>query len=298
MYDTHVHLVDPDKYDYPWIQAAPSALRRRWAMGDLIIEAESCDVTAVVLVQTHSSMEETKDFLRIADASEFVAGVVGWLDLTSARVADDLDLLRSETGGSSLVGLRHQVEDEADINWLCRPDVRSGLSAIEGRDITFDLLIRTRHLEAAVATVERYAGIEFILDHLAKPPSRIDELVEWEVGVRRLARYPNVSAKISGLLSESGPTFERPSRVKRAMAVAIDAFGPERLLIGSDWPISAMSHTYAEVLRFTTKTLSDLLASPEELRSVSTDNAKRIYSLHETAKVENLHPENSRQEAR
>jgi len=261
------------------MEAAPRELHGRFWLEDLLVDAGDCGVNRFILVQTHSSARETREYLSVARANEVIAGVIGWLDLTSGSVSDDLATLRSEFGGEYMVGVRHQVEDEPDPGWLTRPDVRAGLAALEGSGLVFDLLVRTQHLEAAADAVMRHPGIEFVVDHLAKPPIRNGEMATWEARLRTLGKYPNVHAKISGLGSRAteGPGFSR--RIQNVVEIALDAFGPKRLVFGSDWPIAKAMDAYPGVVAKTRDSLRALGMSATEVTEVFVNNTERTYSL-------------------
>src|SRR5437588_41232 len=157
-----------------------AAIRRRFGPEDLRPLLAQCGIDRTVLVQTRSSLEETREFLLVASRTEFVAGVVGWVDLTDARVAATLRDLRTARGGGRLVGVRHQVHDEPDPGWLLRADVRRGLEAVGDAGLAYDLLVRTRELPAALRTVRDFPEMRLVIDHIAKPPIRTGEVHAWE----------------------------------------------------------------------------------------------------------------------
>ena len=202
--DAHHHLWDPAHRDYPWMGTELAPIRRRFAAGDLkpLLDANGIDRT--VVVQTVSRLEETREFLRAAAANEFIAGVVGWVDLTDPSVDKTLSDLKGSAGGSFLVGIRHQVHDEPDPEWLLREDVQRGIAAVGEAGLAYDVLVRTRELPAALETVKRHAGVRFVVDHAAKPriaDGARDEA--WEKALGPLARFANVTCKLSGLVTEA-----------------------------------------------------------------------------------------------
>src|SRR2546421_9652452 len=170
--DAHHHLWDPAHRRYPWMGEDLASIRRRFDAGDLkpLLDANRIDRT--VVVQTVSSLEETREFLEAAVENEFIAGVVGWVDLTDRSVAKTLAGLRKSEGGSFLVGIRHQVHDEPDPTWLLREDVQRGIAAVGAAGPVFDLLVRTAELPATAQTVRRHPEMPLVVDHLAKPPPR------------------------------------------------------------------------------------------------------------------------------
>src|SRR3982074_736051 len=198
--DAHHHFWDPTRATYPWmVGEALDPVNRPFTPDDLAPELAAYDISGTVLVQTISSEDETREFLELAERTDFIWGVVGWVALTSADVGDQLDALLGATGGDRLVGIRHQVHDEDDPDWLCRPDVRRGLVAVEERGLTYDLLVRARELPAAIETVRALPDLQFVLDHIAKP--RIGEGKDplWRERMPGLAALPNVGVKLSGM---------------------------------------------------------------------------------------------------
>jgi L-fuconolactonase len=246
--DSHHHFWDPGRAEYPFLTAELAAIRRPYGPDDLRHELEAEGIDGTVLVQTRSSIEETRELLLAAERESFVAGVVGWVDLTVASVADDIDALRGEPGGDRLVGIRHQVHDEPDPDWLRRPDVRRGLLAVQEAGLAYDLLVRARELPAAADTVRALPSLRFVLDHLAKPPIADGDLSAWAPGILALADLPNVSAKISGLVTEADWRSWSLDDLRGPVEIAVDAFGADRLMIGSDWPVCLLAGAYPEVL--------------------------------------------------
>jgi L-fucono-1,5-lactonase len=233
--DAHHHFWDPAKADYPWMTDEVAPLRRRFGAEDLEPLARVHGVGGTVVVQARQSLDETRELLAIAASTPFVAGVVGWVDLTA-----DVHAQLGEFDGA-LVGVRHQVHDEPDAEWLLRDDVQSGLAAVGEAGLVYDLLVRVRELPSAIETVRRHPGMRFVLDHVAKAPRDPDAHADWERLVKRLAELPNVACKISGLFTEADPqgTADR----------ALRWFGPERCMFGSDWPVSTLASEYGDALQ-------------------------------------------------
>jgi L-fuconolactonase len=198
-------------------------------------------------VQCRSALEETEEFLRIASVTPSVIGVVGWVDLTDAPLGDTLNRLRASPGGEKLVGIRHQVHDEPDPNWLLREDVRRGLAAVFARDLTYDFLVRTRELPAAIATAKAFPQSRFVLDHAAKPPIAEGGSSEWSDRIAALAACGNVWCKISGLATEAKWNDWDAERLFPFVAHAAKCFGEDRLIFGSDWPVCLLAGSYGEI---------------------------------------------------
>jgi L-fuconolactonase len=247
--DSHHHLWDPALARYPFLDQVP-ALRRRFAPDDFASEIEAHAIRASIVVQARSSLEETEQLVAIAEATPWIAGAVGWVDLTSGEEVGPAVKGLRERG---LVGVRHQVHDEADAGWLMRPDVQRGLDALSSAGLAFDLLVRTRELPAAVACARRHPELTMVLDHVGKPPFGKAAMADWREAFQRLATRPNVFCKLSGLLTETDDG-EAASQVVRE---ALTHFGADRCLWGSDWPVCLLAGSYADTLELVRSALDD-----------------------------------------
>jgi L-fuconolactonase len=246
--DAHQHFWDPERAEYPFLTDELKAIRRKFGPADLLPELMREGFDGTVLVQTRSSMDETREFLETAAATPFVLGVVGWVDLTAPDVADAIADLRAGTGGKRLVGIRHQVHDEPDPEWLLRDDVARGLAAVEASGLAYDLLVRTRELPAAAAVAKAFPELRFVLDHLGKPPLASRDLRAWSKAIRPLGKLPNVTAKVSGLVTEANWDDWSIEDLRDAIDIGLRSFGPRRLMIGSDWPVCLLAGSYEKVL--------------------------------------------------
>lgn len=246
--DGHQHFWDPARADYPWMAAPELApIRRAFGPADLAPLLKANGIDASILVQCRSALGETEEFLRIAQATPSVVGVVGWVDLTDGALGDTLDRLRASPGGDKLVGIRHQVHDEADPDWLLRADVQRGLAAAFARDLAYDFLVRSRELPAAIATAQAFPQARFVLDHAAKPPIADGGSTEWAKRVAALAACGNVWCKISGLATEAVWNDWDAERLLPFVAHAAECFGEDRLIFGSDWPVCLLAGSYDEI---------------------------------------------------
>nr|WP_026065681.1 amidohydrolase family protein [Actinoalloteichus spitiensis] len=276
--DAHHHVWRLRDRPQPWIDpVGMSAIHRDFTLEDLRPVAEEHGVTATVLVQTVPDRGETEELLALADSEDLVAGVVGWVDLAGGGVASELVRLRELPGGHRLVGIRHGVQDESDDRWLCRPEVRRGLRAVADAGLVFDLLTLPRHLPAAVETVSALPELTFVLDHLSKPPVARGAVRDWEADLRRLARSPNVCCKLSGLVTEADRTRWSVADLRPYAAVALDAFGPDRVMFGSDWPVCLLAAEYGTVVATARELTRELGAV--ELEAVFGGTARRVYRL-------------------
>lgn len=281
--DAHHHLWDLSRRPYPWLDAAPLApLRRTFGLDELRRHAEGAGVDQTVLVQTVPDVSETRDLLATAERSDgLVRGVVGWVDLAAADVARTLEELRSAPGGEHLVGIRHQAQDETDPRWLERPDVLRGLRAVTQARLAFDLLVLPHQLPAAVAAVAAVPGGRFVVDHAAKPGILSGQLDPWAPRLRALAAHPHVTCKLSGLVTEADWRAWTTADLRPYAEIVLDAFGPQRIMAGSDWPVCELAATYAEVWETTGELLAGL--SPAERADVLGGVARRCYRLTDRA---------------
>ncbi|MEH2490675.1 amidohydrolase family protein [Bradyrhizobium sp. AZCC 2230] len=276
--DAHQHFWDPARADYPWMSAPELApIRRAFGPADLAPILKANGIDASIVVQCRSSIEETEEFLAVAHATPSVIGVVGWADLIDAALGDTLDRLRDLPGGAKLVGIRHQVHDEADPDWLLRADVQRGLAAVFARDLTYDFLVRTRELPAAIATAKAFPQGRFVLDHAAKPPIADGGNAEWSDRVAALAACSNVWCKVSGLATEAKWTDWDAERLFPFVQHVANCFGEDRLIFGSDWPVCLLAGSYAEIKSALEACLAKL--GPQVREKAFEVNAKRAYRL-------------------
>ncbi|WP_051866010.1 amidohydrolase family protein [Streptosporangium roseum] len=276
MIDAHHHVWDLSVRDQDWITGPELApLRRDFGVEDL--PAAASGVTATVLVQTIAVPEETPEFLALAEAHDLIAAVVGWTDLTAPSAADDLDALRAVPGGRYLRGIRHQVQGEADPRWLCRDDVRRGLAAVGRAGLVYELLTLPHQLPAAIETAAALPDLAFVLDHCSKPPVASGVLEPWATLVRELAARPNVTCKLSGLLTEADWDGWAAADLRPYVDVVLEAFGPERVMFGSDWPVCLLAAPYESVLE-TTRSLTAHLSEAER-EEVFGGVAARAYGI-------------------
>jgi L-fucono-1,5-lactonase len=273
--DTHVHVWDLAVRDQPWTAPLP-ALRRSFGLAELAPSLDAHAFDAVVLVQTVCVAEETPELLSLAAHEKRVAGVVGWVDLTAPDVHAQLATLRGSEVGESLVGIRHQVQEEEDPRWLCREDVRRGLRAIAGAGLVYELVVRPPQLESVLDTVTTVPELRFVLDHAAKPDVSKPPAADWQSAIQALGDRDNVVAKLSGLTSEAGP--EVCVEALRPFAdVLLSAFGAERLMFGSDWPVCLLGGGYDLTVRATRAWLDGW--GPHEREQVFGATAARVYGL-------------------
>jgi len=259
--DAHQHFLDPARYAYPWLTEELAPIDRAFGPADLALELAAAGIDRSIVVQTISDPAETREWLANAQATPFLAGVVGWVDLTDPSVTDAIAALRAGPGGRYLLGFRHQVHDEPDPDWLRRDDVGRGLAAVEAEALTYDLLVRERELPAALAVARDRPGLRFVIDHLAKPPLRAGDLAAWALRLRGFGPLGNVWCKVSGLVTEADWTTWRAADLAPAVELALEVFGPDRLIFGSDWPVCLLAASYGEVVATTRELAADLSAT-------------------------------------
>ncbi|MCP3800023.1 amidohydrolase family protein [Allokutzneria sp. A3M-2-11 16] len=275
MIDAHQHFWDLGVRDQEWITEAMLPLRRNFGVEDL--RAVAPDVTATVLVQTVTVPDETPEFLALAEDSDLVGAVVGWVDLTTPDVGDRIKSYLDGHGGSWLRGIRHQVQGEPDPRWLCRSDVRRGLSAVSDNGLVYELLTLPHQIPAAVETVSALPSTRFVLDHCSKPPIASGQLFPWAEDIRILALNENVSCKLSGLVTEADWTQWTAEELRPYFDVVLEAFGPERLMFGSDWPVCLLAADYPEVVAAARALTASLSAA--EQHAIFTASAARTYRI-------------------
>ncbi|MFD9000218.1 amidohydrolase family protein [Streptomyces sp. NPDC059582] len=276
--DAHHHVWDLSVRDQDWITGPELAsLRRNFTVADLELETRAAGVDRTVLVQTVTVAAETPEFLALAAGHELIAGVVGWIDLTRPDVADELARLRELPGGEYLKGIRHQVQGEPDPRWLLRPDVGRGLAAVAAAGLAYDLVVLPHQLPACAGAAARHEELTFVLDHLGKPPVASGEKEPWATAVRDLAALPNTVCKLSGLVTEAQWRTWRPADLRPYTDTVLDAFGPHRLMFGSDWPVCTLAATYAEVMA-TAHELTEDLGAAERARLYE-GTATAVYGL-------------------
>ncbi|MFE5887332.1 amidohydrolase family protein [Streptomyces sp. NPDC056462] len=276
--DAHHHVWDLSVRDQDWITGPElRPLRRDFTVADLASEARAAGVDRTVLVQTVTVPEETPEFLALAAEHDLIAGVVGWTDLTRPDVAEELARLRELPGGRYLKGIRHQVQGEPDPEWLLRADVRRGLSAVAEAGLAYDLVVLPHQLPACARAAADLPELTFVLDHSGKPPIASSTREPWTRDVRAVAALPNTVCKLSGLVTEADLTNWTVTDLRPYADAVLKAFGPGRLMFGSDWPVCTLAATYGEVLAAATELTAALSAA--ERAQFFEGTAARVYGL-------------------
>jgi L-fuconolactonase len=274
--DCHQHFWRVGAFDYPWMTPQVELLCRDYLPPMLkpILQRNGVDQT--ILVQASNSVAETRWLLDLAEQNPFIDGVVGWVDLKSDDVARQLDEF---TAHSKFKGVRHLVESEPADDWLTQEGVIRGLRELSSRGLSYDLLVHTRHLKHATAVVARCPDLQFVVDHMAKPPIASGEIVEWARELKQLATFPNVSCKLSGLVTEADWTNWSVEDLRPYVETALEYFGPARMMFGSDWPVCLLAGSYDRVLKSFEIVLDDL--EEEDKRHIFSENAMKFYRIEE-----------------
>ena len=272
--DSHQHFWQVGRFDYPWMRPSVEVLYRDYLPDALEPILKKNGVAQTVLVQASNSVEETRWLLSLADSHPFIAGVVGWVDLTSDRVGEQLDEL---TAHAKFKGVRHLVESEPADDWLTKPAALRGLNALAERGVTYDLLVHTRHLKHARTVAERCPELRLVIDHLAKPSVARGEVEGWSRELKEVAAHENVSCKLSGLVTEADHAAWRAEDLRPYVERALELFGARRLMFGSDWPICLLAASYRQVLESFRSLLAGL--SDADRERVFARNATDFYRL-------------------
>lgn len=271
--DTHVHFWKYNSVEYAWIDDSMKMLRKNYLPADLELTLKRNGVDGCVAVQAATKEVETRFLCELANTHPVIKGVVGWVDLQSEQAARSL---QEFSAYPAIKGIRHIVEAEPD-DFLYNTDFRRGLTLLAEFGYTYDILISNRQLKSAVDLVAAFPQQPFILDHCAKPDIRNKEIDNWKKNIQALAAHPNVSCKLSGLLTETHWGAWSPGDFYPYLDVVFEAFGTERLLFGSDWPVMLLSGIYVQWKSLLEKYMENHL--PEEKENVFGLNAQRIYNL-------------------
>jgi L-fuconolactonase len=273
MIDSHQHFWQVGRFDYPWMSSG--ILCRDYLPADLAPILQHNRVDKTVLVQASNSVAESKWLLELANANKFIAGVVGWVDLTSPDINTQLDELCLHP---KFKGVRHLVESEPDDDWLVRPAVLNGLKQLSERGLSYDLLVHTRHLKHVPLIADSCPDLTLVIDHLAKPSIARNEIKEWSQALQPLARYRNVYAKLSGLVTEANWSSWQTDDLRPFVDIALESFGADRLMFGSDYPVCLLAASYNQVLDSFQEILKSLNDADRD--KIFGQNAEKFYRLN------------------
>ena len=275
--DSHHHFWRYTDEEYGWIPPGWSALRRDFFPADLAAALASAGVDGVVSVQARQSLVETDWLLGLAAQHAFIRGVVGWVPLIAPDLEAQLDRLAAHPAAARLRSLRHVLQAEPDDAYMLRDDFNRGIRSLTRRGLAYDILILERHLPNTIAFVDRHPGQTFILDHIAKPRIADGELEPWAKHIRELARRPDVACKLSGMVTEADVADWTPAQLQPYFDTVLEAFGPARLLFGSDWPVCLAGVPYDRWKRVVEHWIAPLSAA--ERAAILGGNALSLYRL-------------------
>ena len=276
--DAHHHLWDLTVREQDWmVGEAFAPISRSFSIDDMepLLRRSSIDLT--VLVQTVGLMDETPELLSIAQSHPRVAAVVGWLDLESPDITQALESHLAHPGAQHLVAIRDLAQYNPDPQWLARDDVVANIQRLGARGLSYDLLVVPPQLPATIEAVRRCPDVQFVLDHIAKPYIATGEIAGWESDIRALAQLPNVSVKVSGMVTEAQWDNWTTETFRPYVEVCADAFGPERMMFGSDWPVCLLGGTYEQIVAIVEGLIADW--SPDEKEAIWSRTAISAYRM-------------------
>jgi L-fuconolactonase len=276
--DSHQHFWQYNPAHQVWMTDQMDVLRRGYLPRELQPLLAAIGFSGTIAVQARQMVEETEWLLGLSDEHEIIWGVVGWVDLQSPKLREQLE---KYTTHPKLVGVRHVVHDEPDDNFMLLPEFRRGIAQLREFDLTYDLLLFPRHLPVAAKLVAEFPDQPYVVDHIAKPAIRDRQISPWEEDLHALARFENVYCKLSGMVTEAAWRCWRPEDFHRYLDIVIEAFGTRRVMIGSDWPVCTLSGDYAAVMEIVIDYVEQF---PAEVRDdILGGNCARFYHIQQNS---------------
>ncbi len=276
--DAHQHFWRYDRVLYPWIDEKMSVLKGDFLPQNLKPLYDKSGIIGSIAVQARQSLEETHYLLKLASANDWIKGVVGWVDLKSSQLEDQLHNL---THNHALCGIRHLIQDEPDPDFAIRPQFVRGISLLSKFNLTYDILVRPHQMHAALELVRLCPEQAFVIDHLAKPDIRSGKIASWQQSIREIASCHNVFCKLSGMVTEARLRQWHPDDFKPYMDTIFESFGPSRIMFGTDWPVCLLSASLDDVINIVHGYVKQL--GDEDRRLIWYDNAVQFYRLKETS---------------
>jgi L-fuconolactonase len=277
MIDAHQHFWKLGQFDYTWLETkAHQPIRRNFLPADLEPLIAEVGVTRSVIVQTQHKLEENDWALQLAEGNDKIAGVVGWVDLTSEDCERQIERYQDH---AKFVGVRHVTQDEPDDNFIVRADVMRGLKALEKHHVPFDLLFYVKHLHHATTLGKLLPGLPMVIDHISKPEIKAGKIDNWEANFRAAAKFPNIYCKLSGMVTEADWQHWSPQDLKPYVDIALEAFGPTRCMFGSDWPVCTLAGSFKQVFEALIEVLGPI--SENERDQIFRKTAIEFYGLLE-----------------
>ncbi|WP_163717782.1 amidohydrolase family protein [Mangrovibacterium lignilyticum] len=272
--DTHHHYWDYNPVEFDWIDDEMATIRRSFLPEDLKTTLKDTNVTGVVTVQARQCLEETDWLLKLAAENDFMKGIVGWLPLAAENIDE---LLTKYSSNQWLKAVRHVVQGEPDPEFILGKEFNRGITLLKNYGLVYDILIFEHQLPNTIRFVDQHPDQQFVLDHIAKPRIKVNAFEPWAKNIRELAKRENVSCKISGMVTEADFKSWTEEQLRPYFDVVLEAFGPKRLLYGSDWPVCLVATEYANWLNLVKKNLAQF--SAEEQDMILYKNAEKAYQL-------------------
>ena len=272
--DSHQHFWKYEPQKHAWIDDNMAAIRKDFLPSQLKEVYQKNDVDGCVAVQADQTLVETNFLLKCAAENDFIKGVVGWVDFRSDKIED---LLASYAKQSKLKGFRHVVQGEPDLNFLLRPHFLRGISHLNPYDYTYDILVFPHQLGAVLEFVKRFPNQKFVIDHIAKPYIKDGFFDGWATLMKEIGKCNNVFCKLSGMITEADYDHWTSNQIIPYMELVLKAFGPERLMFGSDWPVCLVAGSYSKVKNLVTQFINSLSAI--EQAKIMGGNAIKFYDL-------------------
>jgi L-fuconolactonase len=272
--DAHHHLWKYSAEEYPWMRDGMEAIRRDFVVEDLEQVLHEAGIAGAITVQARQTLAETNWLLDLASASNLIRGVVGWVPLASSDLNRELETLAAHR---KLKAVRHVVHDESDDFYILREDFNRGVAALKEFDLGYDILIFERHLPQTIKFVDRHPTQTFVLDHIGKPRIKNGYLEPWRTALSELAHRENVYCKLSGMVTEGNWSSWAENDLLPYFEVVLDAFGPRRIMFGSDWPVVLVASPYRRWVDIVRRMISSL--SDEEQDWIMGKTAVEAYQL-------------------
>jgi L-fuconolactonase len=272
--DTHQHFWKYNRKEYAWISEEMNPLKSNFLPENLLPELNKLNFDGTIAVQARQSLKETQWLLELADRYDFIKGVVGWVDLCSPQADRQLKTFMKNP---KFAGVRHVLQNEPDDRFMMRESFLQGIGMLQDMGLIYELLVLPKQLPVAVELVQKFPEQTFVLDHIAKPLIRDTILSPWKEYIYTLAEQPNVYCKLSGMVTEASWQNWKKADFVPYLTIVFDAFGPGRLMIGSDWPVCTLAGSYSEIMQIVIEYIADMNPVMQEL--ILGKNAANIYNL-------------------
>ncbi|OHX66616.1 amidohydrolase family protein [Flammeovirga pacifica] len=269
--DSHHHLWKYSTIEHSWINDSMSVLKQDFLPNDLWSEMAQSGYEGCVAVQASQTEKETQFLLSEAAINPFILGVVGWVNLCHSNVRERLNYFSQFSG---FKGVRHVLQDEADDQFMLREEFLNGISFLKEFNLTYDILIFPKHLPFAIELVDKFPDQPFVIDHIAKPDIKNDDTTEWAENIKKIASFQNVYCKLSGMVTEADWNDWSVEQLHKYIKIVVDAFGIDRVMIGSDWPVCKLAGEYSTVMQVVESYFNE-----EDKKKVLGENATKFYGL-------------------